>query len=82
MRPIDVRKGDRTAYHAAASVAANFTVTVLGLAEDLASTVGLDRDAYLPLVEAAVRNWAQAGAAEALTGPVARGDERTRRAPA
>ncbi|WP_229812733.1 DUF2520 domain-containing protein [Lentzea flava] len=77
MRPIAVPERDRATYHAAASVAANFTVTVLGLAEDLAKTAGLDRDAYLPLVEAAVRNWARTGAADSLTGPVARGDEIT-----
>jgi predicted short-subunit dehydrogenase-like oxidoreductase (DUF2520 family) len=31
----------------------------------------------VPLVRAAVENWGRLGAAEALTGPIARGDEAT-----
>ncbi|WP_218157682.1 Rossmann-like and DUF2520 domain-containing protein [Saccharopolyspora shandongensis] len=77
MRPIAVAEGDRAAYHAAASVAANFLVTVLGLAEDMAATAGVDRGAFLPLVETAFRNWEKLGASRALTGPIARGDEKT-----
>src|SRR5690606_5969805 len=72
-----VRDADRTAYHAAASVASNYLVALESVAEDLAATAGVDRDALVPLVRAAVENWADHGAAEALTGPVARGDEET-----
>jgi predicted short-subunit dehydrogenase-like oxidoreductase (DUF2520 family) len=64
----------RALYHAAASAASNFLVTLEGMAESLAGKVGLDRAALVPLVRAAVDNWAQHGAAVALTGPIARGD--------
>ena len=48
-----------------------------GAAERLAATAGVDRAALAPLVRASVENWAALGAREALTGPVARGDEAT-----
>ena len=68
---------DRAAYHAAASVASNFLVTLEGAAERLAATAGVDRELLAPLVRAAVDNWERLGAADALTGPIARGDEAT-----
>ncbi|MDQ1130557.1 Rossmann-like and DUF2520 domain-containing protein [Microbacterium sp. SORGH_AS_0888] len=77
MTGVTVRDEDRAAYHAAASVAANFLVTLEGLAERLAATAGVDREALVPLVRAAVDNWAERGAAAALTGPVSRGDAAT-----
>lgn len=77
MTGVTVRDEDRGAYHAAASVAANFLVTLEGLAEELAATAGIEREALVPLVRAAVDNWAERGASAALTGPVSRGDEAT-----
>jgi predicted short-subunit dehydrogenase-like oxidoreductase (DUF2520 family) len=77
MRARVVSAADRALYHAAASAASNFLVTVEGLAERLAEQVGLDRSALVPLVRATVDNWASAGARGALTGPIARGDEDT-----
>ena len=77
MRPFEVADEDRAAYHAAASVASNFLVTVEAAAERLAATAGADRDLLVPLVRATVENWAALGAERALTGPVARGDEAT-----
>lgn len=71
-----VAESDRAAYHAAASIAANYLVALEVFAEDLAATAGVDRAALAPLVLAAARNWQAQGAA-ALTGPVARGDEET-----
>jgi predicted short-subunit dehydrogenase-like oxidoreductase (DUF2520 family) len=64
----------RALYHAAASAASNFLVTLEGMAEELAARVGLDREALAPLVRATVENWVERGAAKALTGPIARGD--------
>lgn len=72
-----VRDEDRAAYHTAASVASNFLVTLEGVAEELAATTGVDRAALVPLVRATVENWAEHGAAAALTGPVVRGDHET-----
>ena len=77
MSPIHVADGDRAAYHAAASVASNFLVTLEGLAERLAASAGVDREVLVALVRASVENWAATGAEAALTGPVARGDEQT-----
>ena len=77
LRPLRIADADRAAYHAAASIASNFLVTVEGVAERLAQTAGLDRESLVALVQASVANWAQLGAERALTGPVARGDEAT-----
>jgi predicted short-subunit dehydrogenase-like oxidoreductase (DUF2520 family) len=67
----------RALYHAAASAASNFLVTVEGMAEQLAERVGLDHEALVPLVRGTVDNWASRGARGALTGPIARGDVAT-----
>jgi predicted short-subunit dehydrogenase-like oxidoreductase (DUF2520 family) len=72
----EVADEDRAAYHAAASLAANFLVTLEVAAERLAATAGVDRAALAPLVRAAAEHWARDGA-EALTGPIARGDGAT-----
>ena len=77
MRPVEVTDADRAAYHAAASIAANFLVTLEGAAERLAATAGVPRELLVPLARAALENWAATGAEQALTGPVARGDEAT-----
>jgi len=77
MRVQVIAPADRALYHAAASAASNFLMTVEGMAERLAERVGLDREALAPLVRAAVQNWEREGARRALTGPIARGDEDT-----
>ena len=77
MRPMHVAAADRAAYHAAASIASNFLVTLEAAAERLAATAGVDRQALAPLVRAAVETWAELGPERALTGPIARGDEAT-----
>jgi predicted short-subunit dehydrogenase-like oxidoreductase (DUF2520 family) len=77
LRAIDVADADRAAYHAAASIAANFLVTLEATAERLAQTTGVDRAALAPLARAALDNWAALGAERALTGPIARGDHDT-----
>jgi predicted short-subunit dehydrogenase-like oxidoreductase (DUF2520 family) len=77
MRATRVADEDRAAYHAAASIASNFLVTLEGAAERLAATAGVNRALLAPLVRAAVENWAARGAEQALTGPIARGDEET-----
>jgi predicted short-subunit dehydrogenase-like oxidoreductase (DUF2520 family) len=75
MRPFAIADEDRAAYHAAASIASNFLTTIEGAAERLAATAGVPREALVPLVRAAVDNWAALGARAALTGPIVRGDE-------
>jgi len=77
MRAVEVADADRAAYHAAASIASNFLVTLEAAAERLAAEAGVNRQLLVPLVRATVENWAALGAERALTGPVARGDEDT-----
>ncbi len=76
MQPFAVDDADRAAYHAAASIGANFLVTLADAAERLAATSGTPRSALAPLVLAAAANWSRLGGA-ALTGPIARGDTET-----
>jgi predicted short-subunit dehydrogenase-like oxidoreductase (DUF2520 family) len=74
MLPRIIPQERRALYHAAASAAANYLVTVEGMAEDLAASVGLERQALAPLVRGTLENWIERGAKQALTGPIARGD--------
>lgn len=77
LRSARIAEQDRAAYHAAASIASNFLITLEAAAEELAATVGVTREQLVPLVRATVENWASLGPAGALTGPIARGDELT-----
>lgn len=80
-RPFAIADEQRAAYHAAASIASNFVVTMLAAAEEVAASTSLTRDdargLLAPLVRSTVENWAVRGPESALTGPVARGDTRT-----
>jgi predicted short-subunit dehydrogenase-like oxidoreductase (DUF2520 family) len=64
----------RAAYHAAAAIASNHVVALLGQAERVAATAGVPLVAYLELVRATIDNVAELGPVAALTGPAARGD--------
>jgi predicted short-subunit dehydrogenase-like oxidoreductase (DUF2520 family) len=77
MQPVEIAEEDRPAYHAAASIASNFLITLEAAAERIGAGVGLQREQLVPLVRATVENWARLGPTGALTGPVARGDEAT-----
>lgn len=79
--PFPIADDARPAYHAAASIASNYLVTLQAAAEDVATTTGLTREEaraiLAPLVRSTVENWAMRGPESALTGPIARGDEAT-----
>ena len=81
MVPFDLPDHKRAAYHAAASVASNFLVTLQAMAEEVARDAGHEpaqaRQLLAPLVRTTVENWVALGPEAALTGPVARGDEQT-----
>jgi predicted short-subunit dehydrogenase-like oxidoreductase (DUF2520 family) len=68
-------------YHAAASVAANYLVTLLDTAKTMLETAGLNDTqavaALLPLVGGVLENVRRNGTVQALTGPIARGDVKT-----
>ena len=73
-RLVEVADDDRAAYHAAACIAANHVVALLGQVERVAASVGLDLESFLPLTRAALDDVDALGAAAALTGPARRGD--------
>jgi len=77
MRPVRLDAADRIRYHAAACVASNHLVALLGQVERLAAHAGVPFEAFLPLVRGTVDNVDELGPAAALTGPVARGDDET-----
>jgi predicted short-subunit dehydrogenase-like oxidoreductase (DUF2520 family) len=81
MMPFEIDDDGRAAYHAAASVASNFLVTLQAAAETIAGGAGLEpeqaRALLAPLVRQTLENIAELGPEAALTGPVARGDEAT-----
>jgi predicted short-subunit dehydrogenase-like oxidoreductase (DUF2520 family) len=73
-RVVEVADADRAVYHAAACIAANHVVALLGQVERVAASAGLDLEAFLPLTRAAVDDVAALGPRLALTGPAVRGD--------
>jgi predicted short-subunit dehydrogenase-like oxidoreductase (DUF2520 family) len=78
MKSFEISEGDRAIYHAAASIASNFLVTIEQTAAGLMDGIGVDdpRGALGPLVRRSLENWLERGP-DALTGPIARGDEAT-----
>jgi predicted short-subunit dehydrogenase-like oxidoreductase (DUF2520 family) len=76
-RRVAVDDADRVAYHAAACIASNHLVGLLGQVERVAASAGVPFGAYLELVRQTVDNVERLGPAGALTGPVRRGDWET-----
>ena len=74
LRPFELADDQRLGYHAAAVVASNHLVALLGQVERLANACGLPFEAFAPLVQSSVVNAFGIGPALALTGPVSRGD--------
>ena len=77
MTPFEVTDDGRATYHAAASVASNHLTALLGQVERIAASVQVPLAAFEPLVRATVDNCFALGPAQALTGPVARGEVET-----
>jgi predicted short-subunit dehydrogenase-like oxidoreductase (DUF2520 family) len=78
MIPFEVEEEMRALYHAAASVASNFLITLEQEAAVMLERAGVEepRRVLAPLVRRSLENWIERGP-EALTGPVARGDRET-----
>jgi len=76
MEPLIVPESERATYHAAASIAANFLVTLESMAAEVGARAGIERRHLLPLARAALENWGEQGEA-ALPGPIVRGDHDT-----
>ena len=68
-RALAVADADRAAYHAAAVVASNHLVALLGQAERIASTAGVPFDALMDLVRATVDNVDDLGPGRRLDRP-------------
>jgi predicted short-subunit dehydrogenase-like oxidoreductase (DUF2520 family) len=77
LEPFELDDAQRGRYHAAAAVASNHLVALLGQVERLAAACDVPFQAFAPLAIASLENAFAMGPAGALTGPVARGDLRT-----
>jgi predicted short-subunit dehydrogenase-like oxidoreductase (DUF2520 family) len=73
-RAVTVPDDARAAHHAAACIASNHLVALLGQVERVAAAAGVPLDAYIDLARGSLENVAELGPTAALTGPVARGD--------
>jgi predicted short-subunit dehydrogenase-like oxidoreductase (DUF2520 family) len=77
MVPFEIDDADRVAYHAAAVIASNVLVALEESAAELLGEFTSDaRELLAPLVLRTAANWSERGA-DALTGPIARGDAAT-----
>ena len=77
MRPVEVADDDRAAYHAAASIAANFLVTLEHRPSGSPPPPASPASCSSPLARAALENWAAQRRRARAHRPVARGDEAT-----
>jgi predicted short-subunit dehydrogenase-like oxidoreductase (DUF2520 family) len=76
-RAVTIDDADRATYHAAAVLASNHLVALLGQVERVAGPLGIPLDAFLDLADGSLANVRALGPAAALTGPASRGDEAT-----
>jgi predicted short-subunit dehydrogenase-like oxidoreductase (DUF2520 family) len=78
---VEIKAGDKVAYHAAAVFACNYMVTLVKLATDLWQTFAIPREqaiaALMPLLRGTINNIETIGIPQCLTGPIARGDAGT-----
>src|ERR1700722_5741195 len=76
-----IRKEDKAAYHAWGTFASPLFTALLATTEQVAAIAGVDRKAaggrMLPILGAAVANYAEFGAGRGFSGPIARGDVET-----
>jgi predicted short-subunit dehydrogenase-like oxidoreductase (DUF2520 family) len=80
-KTIHIDDGDKPIYHAAACAASNYMVALAHYASSLLSIIGVDdadRTACLiPILGGTLANIERLGVADALTGPISRGDSLT-----
>jgi predicted short-subunit dehydrogenase-like oxidoreductase (DUF2520 family) len=80
-RPASIRKRDKAAYHAFATLICPLLVSLLASAEQAAGQAGVSRNdarkRMLPIVQQTLQNYMKFGPAKAFTGPIARGDAET-----
>lgn len=71
LRSIVIADRDRILYHAGASIASNYLVTIYRAAARLVESAGVPAQALVPLMQRTIDNGFE------LTGPIARGDAAT-----
>mgnify|MGYP003945775347 FL=1 len=80
-RLVDIRREQKTLYHAAAVFASNYQVTLIDVAQQAYVAAGIAPELALqliaPLLSESAANAFRLGPAAALTGPIARGDTAT-----
>ena len=74
---IQIAEDDRARYHAAACIAANHVVALMGQVERIAMTLGMGLEDFQGLSAAALEDAVALTPRQALTGPAARGDVAT-----
>ena len=78
-KPIRMSSDDKVLYHTACSMASNHLVGLLDAIDRILRHTGIDEgiEALWPLVRGTIRNAESLGVAQALTGPILRGDVAT-----
>jgi predicted short-subunit dehydrogenase-like oxidoreductase (DUF2520 family) len=81
MLPIEIQKESKSLYHASAVVACNYFSALMDASLELGEAAGIDRktlwQSLEPLVSNTLENIKNNGPEKALTGPIARGDNKT-----
>jgi predicted short-subunit dehydrogenase-like oxidoreductase (DUF2520 family) len=68
LRPFDLDEDKRVLYHAGATMASNFLVTLFRASQQLVEAAGVPADGLVPLMRQTIDNGFE------LTGPISRGD--------
>jgi predicted short-subunit dehydrogenase-like oxidoreductase (DUF2520 family) len=83
-RPVGIRKQDKVAYHAFATMICPLLISLLAASEKAAALAGIPkaeaRRRMLPIIRQTLRNYEKLGPAGAFSGPIVRGDVATIRA--
>ncbi|MEM7359016.1 MAG: Rossmann-like and DUF2520 domain-containing protein [Pseudomonadota bacterium] len=78
---VQIQREAKPLYHAACVFACNYLTVLMNLSMETAKAAQIDGKQFWqslqPLVQSTLHNFAQQGAAESLSGPIARGDTET-----
>jgi predicted short-subunit dehydrogenase-like oxidoreductase (DUF2520 family) len=78
---IIIPKDKKQLYHTACVVSSNFLVTLLNVAAEFSSSVGIDKsemfNVFRPIIEKTIFNISESGLVNSLTGPFERNDVQT-----
>ena len=77
----EIQSDQKSVYHMAACVFSNYLTTLMDFGVELMGSIGIAEEesfeAMLPLINGTIKNIQKNGSANALTGPIARGDIET-----